>query len=107
MNEIHSTNLRLKMGTVSHRRAWEYLQTMDKGQFKSYSNVIAMALVEFFERKAKLQDDPYFETREREERFIRQIISEVENALDKVLPVYLAGFMSGISGKEKSNDDPA
>ena len=107
MNEIHSTNLRLNMGKESHRRAWEYLQTMDKGQFKSYSNVIAMALVEFFERKAKLQDDPYFETREREERFIRQIISEVENALDKVLPVYLAGFMSGISGKEKSNDDPA
>ena len=106
MNEIHSTNLRLNMGKESHRRAWECLQTMDKGQFKSYSNVIAMALVEFFERKAKLQDDPYFETREREERFIRQIVSEVEKALDKVLPVYLAGFMSGISGKAKSNDDP-
>ena len=106
MNEIHSTNLRLNMGKESHRRAWEYLQTMDKGQYKSYSNVIALALVEFFERKAKLQDDPYFETREREERFIRQIVSEVEKALDKVLPVYLAGFMSGISGKEKSNDDP-
>ena len=107
MNEIHSTNLRLNMGKESHRKAWEYLQTMDKGQFKSYSNVIALALVEFFERKAKLQDDPYFETREREERFIRQIVSEVEKALDKVLPVYLAGFMSGISGTAKSNDDTA
>lgn len=107
MNEIHSTNLRLNMRKESNRKAWEYLQAMDKGQFKSYSNVIALALVEFFERKAKLQNDPYFETREREERFIRQIISEVEKALDKVLPVYLAGFMSGISGKEKSSDDPA
>ena len=107
MNEIHSTNLRLNMGKESHRRAWECLQTMDKGQYKSYSNVIAMALVEFFDRKAKLQDDPYFETREREERFIRQIISEVEKALDKVLPIYLAGFMSGVSGTAKSNDDPA
>ena len=107
MNEIHSTNLRLNMRKESHRKSWEYLQTMDKGQYKSYSNVIAMALVEFFERKAKLQDDPYFETREREERFIRQIISEVENALDKVLPVYLAGFMSSVSGTAKSNDDPA
>ena len=107
MNVIHSTNLRLNMGKETHRRAWEYLQTMDKGQYKSYSNVIAMALVEFFERKAKLQDDPYFETREREERFIRQIINELEKALDKILPAYLAGFMSGISGKEKSNDDSA
>ena len=107
MNMIRNTNLRLNMEKETHRRAWEYLQTMAKGQFKSYSNVIAMALVEFFERKAKLQDDPYFETREREERFIRQIVSEVEKALDKVLPVYLAGFMSGISGTAKSNDDPA
>ena len=105
MNEIHSTNLRLNMGKESHHKAWEYLQTMDKGQFKSYSNVIAMALVEFFERKAKLQNDPYFETREREERFIRQIIREVEKALDKILPAYLAGFMSGISGAAKNNDE--
>ena len=101
-----NTNIRLNLSKPEDRQAWEYLQTMDKGQYKSYSNVIALALVEFFERKARLQDDPYFETREREERFIRQIVSEVEKALDKVLPVYLAGFMSGISGKEKSNDDP-
>ena len=105
MNEIHSTNLRLNMGKESHRKAWEYLQAMDKRQFKSYSNVIAMALVEFFERKAKLEDDPYFETREREERFIRQIINELEKALDKVLPIYLAGFMSGVSGTAKNSDE--
>lgn len=105
MNEIHNTNLRLNMRKESHRKAWEYLQTMDKGQYKSYSNVIAMALVEFFERKAKLQDDPYFETREREERFIRQIINELEKALDKILPAYLAGFMSCISGAAKNNDE--
>ena len=46
----------------------------------------------------------YFETREREERFIRQIISEVEKALDKVLPVYLTGFMSGVAGTAKNDD---
>ena len=61
-----------------------------------------MALVEFFERKAKLEDDPYFETRERDERFIRQIIREVEKALDKVLPVYLAGFMSAYPARRKA-----
>lgn len=104
MSRIHSTNLRLNMDKESHRKAWEYLQAMDKRQFKSYSNVIALALVEFFERKAKLEDDPYFETREREERFIRQIISELEKALDKVLPVYLAGFMSGVAGTAKNSD---
>ena len=45
MSQIHSTNLRLNMDKESHRKAWEYLQAMDKRQFKSYSNVIALALV--------------------------------------------------------------
>ena len=43
------------------------------------------------------QDDPYLETREREERFVAQIVTAVENAMDKSLPVYLAGCMAGIS----------
>ena len=36
---------------------------LDKQQFKSYSNVIAVALVDYFDRYYRSQDDPYFETR--------------------------------------------
>ena len=68
---------------------------MDKQQFKSYSNVIAVALVDYFDRYYRSQDDPYFETREREERFVNQIISSVESAMEKTLPVFLAGCMAG------------
>lgn len=94
---IRSTNLRFNLEKDTQMRAWQYLQNMDKKHFKSYSNVIAVALVEYFERYYRSQDDPCFETREREERFVNQIISSVESAMEKTLPVFLAGCMTGIS----------
>ena len=94
---IRSTNLRFNLDKEIQNRAWQYLQNMDKQQFKSYSNVIAVALVDYFDRYYRSRDDPYFETREREERFVNQIISSVESAMEKTLPVFLAGCMVGMS----------
>ena len=97
IENIRSTNLRFNLEKDTQKRAWQYLQTMDKQQFKSYSNVIAVALVEYFDRYYRSQDDPYFETREREERFVNQIISSVESAMERTLPVFLAGCTAGLS----------
>ena len=36
----------------------------------------------------KAQDDPYLETREREEQFVKRIVTAVEASLDKMLPAY-------------------
>jgi len=94
---IRSTNLRFNLDKDVQNQAWQYLQTMDKKKFKSYSQIIAISLVEYFDRYYQKQDDPYLETREREERFVAQIVSAVETAMDKALPVYLAGCMAGIS----------
>lgn len=94
---IRSTNLRFNLDKDVQNRAWQYLQTMDKQKFKSYSHVIAISLVDYFDRYYRLQDDSYLETREREERFVAQIVSAVESAMDKALPVYLAGCMTGIA----------
>ena len=94
---IRSTNLRFNLEKDTQKRAWQYLQPMVKQHFKSYSNVIAVALVEYFDRYYRSRDDPYFETREREERFVNQIISSVESAMEKTLPVFLAGCMAGLS----------
>ena len=97
IENIRSTNLRFNLEKDTQKRAWQYLQTMDKQQFKSYSNVIAVALVDYFDRYYRSQDDPYFETREREERFVNQIISSVESAMERTFPVFLAGCMAGLS----------
>ena len=94
---VHSTNLRFNTEKETQRRAWEYLQGMDKQRFKSYSQVISTALVEYFERQNRLKDDPFLETREREDRFVEQIVAAVESALAKALPVFLAGCAAGLS----------
>mgnify|MGYP001342056075 CR=1 FL=1 len=65
---VRSTNLRFNLEKEPQRRAWEYLQTMDRTRFKSYSQTVALALVEYFDRYYRSQDGPYLETREREER---------------------------------------
>lgn len=94
---IRSTNLRFNLDKEIQNRAWQYLQTMDKQRFKSYNNVIAVALVDYFDRYYRSQDDPYLETREREERFVDQIVASVEAAMEKTLPVFLAGCVAGLS----------
>ena len=97
MSEVKCTNLRFNLGKPVQRAAWECLQTMDKSQFKSYSQVIALAVVDYFDRLQRAKDDPYFETREREEQFVSRIVAAVESAMTSALPVYLAGCMAGLS----------
>ena len=53
--------------------------------------------MDYFERLERAKDDPYFETREREEQFVNRIVAAVESAMTKALPVYLAGCMAGLS----------
>ena len=97
MSEVKCTNLRFNLDKPVQRAAWECLQAMDKARFKSYSQVIALAVVDYFDRLERLQDDPYLETREREERFVSQIVAAVERAMKDALPVYLAGCMTSLT----------
>lgn len=88
MTNIRNTNLRFNLNKEKHRRAWEHLQHMDKHIFKSHSNAAIDALNDYFDRYYKTQDDPYLETREREEQFIERIVAAVEASLNQTLPAY-------------------
>lgn len=61
MPEVRTTNLRFNLGKESQRKAWQYLRTMDKSVFKSYSQAVATAVVDYFDRYYQTQDDPYLE----------------------------------------------
>ena len=106
MSEVKCTNVRFNLDKPVQHAAWECLQTMDKARFKSYSQVIALAVVDYFDRLEKLQDDPYLETREREERFVGQIVAAVERVMKDALPVYLAGCMAGLTQAAPSAPAP-
>ena len=83
MNErqIINTNIRLNLANEDDRRAWEYLQTMDRKEFRSYSRAVVAALNDFFSRKERLANDPFLETRERQEAFLREVKETIRSCL--------------------------
>ena len=81
MSQIKETTLRFNLKREEDRKAWTYLQSRDPKQYKSYSRTAILAINEFFDRKAKLADDPYLETREKEDSFLQQIKQTIEDAL--------------------------
>ena len=94
---IRCTNLRLNMDKELHRKAWELLQGMDKKRYRSYSQFIAEAIIEYADRLEEHDSDPYLETREKEEQFVSRIITSVESVLQKELSTFLVGCVSGMS----------
>lgn len=96
MSNIRTVCLRFNLDKPLHRKAFEYLKSIDKSAFKSYTQAVALALTEYFERYFKKCDDPYFETREREERFIEQIVAAVGSAVEKALPGFMAAYLTNL-----------
>ena len=54
---------------------------MDRKQFKSYTRAVVAALNDFFSRREKRQADPYLETREKEDRFLRQVLDIINEGI--------------------------
>ena len=69
--------LRFDLDDEDERRAYDYLQNRDKEEFGSYTKLVSRAVSEFFERRSRLTDDPYFETREKEDAFIARVLDAV------------------------------
>ena len=77
MSDIKETTLRLDLEREADRKAWEYLQNRDREKYKSYSKTIVIAINEYFERQERLQNDPYLETREKEDAFLRAVTDTI------------------------------
>ena len=97
MSNIRTVCLRFNLDKTLHKKAFEYLKSMDKSAFKSYTQAAALALTEYFKHYFKKRDDPYFETREREERFIEQIVAAVGSAVEKALPGFMAAYITNLA----------
>jgi len=81
------------MDNPEHAKAWDYLHNFDKDKIKSTNVAAITAVNDYFDRMGRLADDPYFETRQREERFVEQIVSEVGKAFIAEMPKFLASLM--------------
>ena len=77
---IKALCLRFDLADVEERKAYNYLQNRDKTEFSSYTKLVSRAVNEFFERRLRLKDDPYFETREKEDAFIARVLDAVRHS---------------------------
>ena len=78
--KIKALCLRFDLADEDERRAYELLQNRDKVEFGSYTELVSRAVNEFFERRSRLKDDPYFETREKEDAFIARVLDAVQHS---------------------------
>ena len=94
---VRTTCFRFNMDNPDHAKAWDYLHNYNKDKIKSTNVAAIIAVNDYFDRMGRLADDPYFETRQREERFVEQIVSEVGKAFIAEMPKFLASLMLSLN----------
>lgn len=91
---IWSTNLRFNLDKSPYREAYSYLKNMDRKTHKSINKVVAIAVCEHFKRLEKSANDPYFETREREDNFVNRIVEAVKTAVENAMPSFMTAYIT-------------
>ena len=81
MKRIVNTNIRFDRNREDDRQAYEYLRNMDRTKYKSYTRAVVAALNDFFSRQERIQADPFLETREKEDCFLRQVLDTIRDIL--------------------------
>lgn len=79
--DVINTNIRLNLSRPEDRRAWEYLQRLDRKRYKSYTRAVVAAVNHYFSRQEHLAADPYLETREKEDAFLQRVLDTIEKGM--------------------------
>ena len=81
MKRIVNTNIRFDRNREDDRQAYEYLRNMDRTKYKSYTRAVVAAVNDFFSRQERIQADSFLETREKEDRFLRQVLDTIRDGI--------------------------
>ena len=104
MSKLFNTTLRINLSNPEGLKAWTYLVNRDKSRYRSYSDAIIAAVNGYFDREARLTDDPYLETREKEDAFLQRVLETVERGA-QANP--LAGLASLLQTASPAQDNTA
>lgn len=106
---IVSTNIRFNLEKEADQSAWKYLQQRDKQQHRSYSKAVIAAVNDYFERRGRLDADPYLETREKEDAFLLRVLETIRAGFDHAAPVgpanTLLNLLQNISPQSTSTEN--
>ena len=96
-DKVKALYLRFDLADEDEHKAYDYLQNRDKAEFGSYTKLVSQAVNEFFERKSRLKDEPFSETRANEHAFIARVLDAVRHSAAS-LPV-----SQGVKAEEDEN----
>ncbi len=104
-------NIRFNLSKEEEQRAWELLHSKEVEQrFKSKNSFVLQAINYYYDRCLAITDDPYLETREKEDAFINRIAENVEQKVLANIPalagVYLMQQQSLLSASMQSGITP-
>ncbi len=88
-------NIRFNMEKGDECRAWELLHSPKVRQmFKSQNRFVIEAVNDYYDRCVAIGDDPYLETREKEDAFAERIVEMVEKKVISNLPALFGMYMA-------------
>ena len=88
-------NIRFNMEKEDECRAWELLHSPKVRQmFKSQNKFVIEAVNDYYDRCVAKGNEPYLETREKEDAFAERIVEVVERKVMSNLPALLGMYMA-------------
>lgn len=91
---VKNHNFRFNTDKDKEVRAWEILHSKEvKEDFRSQNEFVVAAINDFYDRHLDKKQDPYLESREKEEAFTQNIVNAVEQKVLDNLPGLAAMYM--------------
>lgn len=91
---VKNHNFRFNMGKDKEVRAWEIIHSKEvKEDFRSQNEFVIAAINDYYDRHLDKKQDPYLESREKEEAFTQNIVNAVEQKVLDNLPGLAAMYM--------------
>ena len=92
---VCTVTLRFHTDRSEDRAALAFLRGAGKSEYKSYTKAVVAAVNDHFSRRERLAADPYLETREKEDAFLRRIEETIERGL-KENPLASLGALASL-----------
>lgn len=94
MAERKSLCIKFNLDDPVHRKAYEIIKQENTNNNTIYADIISLSVNEYYEHLKNIKDDPYFETRKKEDEFISRILKKLEIKLEKELPTFLLSLIA-------------
>lgn len=107
MSDIFTATLRFHLDKEGDRAALAYLQGVGRAEYGSYSKAVIAAVNNHFARLERLGDDPYLETREKEDAFLQRVQETIQRALQTSAASSLNELAALLRGAAPSANEPS